>query len=136
MEQTSAQREKPNWNSDILILITQLQTEISCIRQETVSAAAAFIDTARGCVCAMATVIEAKFFCGLRGYHIYKAIWSPTNHELLVAKQETNNPHDRYAIAAYKQISVVGHLPKEILRFTWFIISHGASVTVKVVDVR
>lgn len=87
-------------------------------------------------VCAMATVIEVQFYCGLRGYHIYKAIWSPRNHELLVAKQETNNPHDQYAIAAYKQESVVGHLPKEISRFTWFIIRHGAAVTVKVVDVR
>ena len=31
---------------------------------------------------------------------------------------------------------VVGHLPKEISRFTWFIMEHGAAVTVKVVDIK
>ena len=90
----------------------------------------------------MTTDIEFRFFCGLRGYHVYKTIWSPRNHELLVAKQETNNSHDQYAIAAFKQESgsnreyMVGHLPKEISWFTWFIIRHGAAVTVKVIDVR
>lgn len=66
--------------------------------------------------CNMATDIEFRFFCGLKGYHVYKVVWSPRNHELLVAKQEMNNPHDQYAIAAFKQEPgsreyVVGHLP-------------------------
>lgn len=81
----------------------------------------------------MATDIEFRFFCSLQGYHFYKAIWSPRNHELLVAKQENNNPHDQYANAAFKQEPgdnreyVVGHPPKEISPFTWFIIRHGAA---------
>ena len=51
-------------------------------------------------------------------------------------------PIDQYAIAAVKrggggsQDKVVGHLPREISRFTWFIVSHGVSVMMKVVDVR
>ena len=31
---------------------------------------------------------------------------------------------------------MVGHLPREILRFSWFIINHGAVTAVKVVDVN
>ena len=62
--------------------------------------------------------------------------------EVLFTEQESNNAFDRYAIAAVKrggggsQDKVVGHLPREISRFTWFIVSHGASVMIKVVDVR
>ena len=89
----------------------------------------------------MTTDIEYRFFCGLQGYHVHKTVWSPMNHDLLVAKQEINNSRDQYAIAAFKQEpgsnrdNVVGHLPKEISWFTW-LIRHGAAVTVKVIDVR
>ena len=68
---------------------------------------------------------------GLRGYHEYHAIWTPTIGEELVAKHES---HDKYAIAAFKLLpgtirpSVVGHLPREISRFTYYIIIHGGSV--------
>ena len=47
--------------------------------------------------------------------------------------------HDRYTIAVMKHLpgrlvsSVVGHLPREISRFTHFIIVHGAKVSCKVV---
>ena len=53
---------------------------------------------------------------------------------------ERNNDHDRYAIAAAKLLpgrlsdSVVGHLPREISRYTRFLISRGGNVKVTVVD--
>ena len=61
-----------------------------------------------------------------------------TNYELY------SNPFDRYAIAAMKLVTLVGisrqqvveHLPKEISRFTWFIMEHGAAVAVKIVDIK
>ena len=78
--------------------------------------------------------ISMKFLCGFRGFH------APVLNEVLRVKQEQNNPHDHYAIAVIKQHGlrqqVVGHLAREISRFTWFIINHGASVSVKVVDVH
>ena len=56
---------------------------------------------------------------------------------------ESDNVHDRYAIAARKRLpgsmlveSTVGHLPKEISRATRFIMFYGAIVTVKVIDVH
>ena len=63
-------------------------------------------------------------------------------NEVLRVQQERNNTHDHYAIAALKQQQlrsrqqVVGHLPREISRFTWFIIDHGATVSAKVVDIQ
>ena len=63
-------------------------------------------------------------------------VWTPKLQEVLDACQESNNPYDRYAIAAWKRASVpdpnkvVGHLQNEISRFTWFIIAHGADFTV------
>ena len=53
---------------------------------------------------------------------------------------ERNNDHDRYAIASTKRLpgrlsdSVVEHLPREISRYTRFIISRGGNVKVTVVD--
>ena len=79
-----------------------------------------------------------SFPCGLRGYHEYRTIWIPELNEVLSAKHERSNPHDRYAIAAFKRRpeflreQIVGHLPREISRF----IVHGGVVTVKVLDVN
>ena len=54
---------------------------------------------------------------------------------------KSGNPYDRYAIAARKSLpgtsaiaSIVGHLPREISRFTCFLIQHGATVVVKVLE--
>ena len=54
----------------------------------------------------------------------------------------SDNPYNRYAIAARKSLpgtsaieSTVGHLPREISRFTCFPMQHGATV-VKVLDVH
>ena len=86
--------------------------------------------------------LKITFLCGLRGYHEYRSVWTPTLNEVIRARQERNNPYDRYAIAALKHRSethrehVVGHLPREISRYTWFIINHGAEVFVQVVDVN
>ncbi|KAL9954833.1 hypothetical protein ACROYT_G042414, partial [Oculina patagonica] len=87
-------------------------------------------------------VLNFAFPCGLRGFHVYKELWNPKLNEKLATIHEENNPHDRYAVAAIrKTVSrlrpvVVGHLPREISRFTRFIILHGATVKVKVSDTK
>ena len=86
-------------------------------------------------LCPMAD-ISTRFLCGLRGYHEYCHVWTPVENEVFCVRQEKRNPHDYYAIAALKQQQVVSHLPREISRFTWFIINHGAAVSVKVVDIN
>ena len=64
------------------------------------------------------------------------------NTKVLRTRQERNNPYDRFAIAGVmnqpetRREKVVGHLPGEISRLTWFIIIHGAAVSVQVVDIN
>ena len=86
--------------------------------------------------------IRFMFLCGLRGYHEYRSIWTPTLHEVLKAKQESGNTYDRFAIACTKKLpsrvteSVVGHLPKEMSRYTYYIILLSAKVTAMVMDIH
>lgn len=66
----------------------------------------------------------------------------PVLHEVLPVKHESRNCHNRYAITVVKRlpgtlvVTVVGHLPREISRFTYFIIVHRAKVSCKVMDVH
>ena len=89
----------------------------------------------------MATsTLRVSFLCGLRGYHEYRTVWNPVIDEVLHTRHKRNNIHDRYAIAAINLLpgtiapSVVGHLPKEISRITYFIINHGATVRCRVIS--
>ena len=90
----------------------------------------------------MTGAVKFSFACGCRGYHEYRASWTPVLDEVLPAKCEPLNPHDSYAVAVMKCFPgtladcVVGHLPCEISRFTHFVIAHGARVSCKVTDVH
>jgi len=90
---------------------------------------------------ASAADLSVSFLGGLRGYHEYRAIWTPTLHEILPTIHERSNPYDRYAISARTSLpgtlvveSTVGHLPKEISRLTRFIMLHSAIVVVKILN--
>lgn len=91
---------------------------------------------------ASSLVLNFAFPCGLRGFHVYKDVWNPKLNEKLEVIHEQNNVHDRYAIAASKKHPsrltplTVGHLPREISRFTRYLIMHGAVVKVKVTDTK
>ena len=71
---------------------------------------------------------------------MYQDIWKPVIGETLNCIHERNNDHDRYAIAATKRLpgclsdSIVGYLPREISRYTRFLISRGGNVKVTVVN--
>ena len=60
----------------------------------------------------------------------------------MLVRHEQDNTHDRYAIACLKKLpgnlheTVVGHFPKEISRFTYHILLHGARLSAKVVDTQ
>ena len=88
------------------------------------------------------TDLSFSFLYGLRGYHVWKTVWTPRLNEILSTEHEINNLYDRHAISVKKHLpgrltsSVVGHLPKELSRITRYIMMYGAVVTVKVVDIR
>ena len=79
------------------------------------------------------------FKCGLRGFHVYKEVWSPIVGEQLKCCYERNNCYDRYAIAATKRLrgrladSAGGHSPGEIFRATRFFLLRGEVVCGKVI---
>ena len=58
----------------------------------------------------------------VRGFHVYKGIWTPTLHECLQTRQELGNPEDEYAIAVCKADAasldsrIVGHVPRGFSR--------------------
>ena len=86
--------------------------------------------------------LNLAFPCGLLCLQVYKELWNPRLNEKLDRIHEENNPHDRYAVAAIREtvsqltLVVLGHLPREISKFTRFIILHGATVKVKVSDTK
>ena len=83
-------------------------------------------------------ILRFSFLCGLRGYHEYRILWTPVLDEILAVRPEIGNSFDHYAIAAYKRCGateqMVGHLPREISRFMYFITFHGAQIVCKVIN--
>ena len=50
----------------------------------------------------------------VRGYHIYKDIWSAAVGTIPPCRQESFSPHDSYTVAIIKDDVVVGQVPRNI----------------------
>ena len=80
------------------------------------------------------TSLNFKFLCGLRAFHVYSDKWKPRIGERISIVHEKRNIHDINVRAGKKTLpgtlvpSIIGHLPKEISRYTRYIIEHGAQV--------
>ena len=61
----------------------------------------------------------------IRDHHIYKTIWPPTAAEILSVNFDPANRHDRFAIAVLKAGAIVGHVPREVSRIFFFLMSGG-----------
>ena len=48
----------------------------------------------------------------VKGYHVYKRVWTPISNEVLQTRREPENPADKYAVCVLKDGKVVGHLKK------------------------
>ena len=48
----------------------------------------------------------------VKGYHVYKRVWTPISNEVLQTRREPENPTDKYAVCILKDGKVVGHLKK------------------------
>ena len=65
----------------------------------------------------MATTPVAREFTSfavtsyIRGYHAYKATWSPSIGEARPLKREPENVQDSFAVAVRRNDEVVGHIP-------------------------
>ena len=72
----------------------------------------------------------------IRGYHIYQTIWVPVNGEILTCRQESSNPHDRYAVSVHRDEQAVGHLPRKISRLCSLFLGRSGSITATVTGRR
>ena len=82
------------------------------------------------------TLLSFEFFRGLRGFHVYCAKWKPRVADKIMTFYEKGNPHDENAMAGKKTLapSTIGHVPKDISRFTRYIADHGATISAFVVS--
>ena len=72
----------------------------------------------------------------IRGYHIYKEIWTAAIGEVLPCEREPTNPEDRYAVAVKKDDIIVGHLPRKVSRICTLFLRRGGSITCTVAGSR
>ena len=82
---------------------------------------------------------KITFDMGLRGFHVYRDEWKPYLHQPLKFRVERNNAYDDFAVVAgFTKLpgvllpSIVGHVPRELSRYVWFALEHGASIHGKV----
>ena len=70
-----------------------------------------------------------KTSSAVRGYHHYRNTWFPQDPEVLDCYYEFENTFDMFAVKTCKSNGqIVGHLPREILRVTKFLLDRGAVV--------
>ena len=59
----------------------------------------------------IAVVTSTDIVSNIKGYHVYKSVWTPTLQEQVYGEIEPRNPVDKYAVAVKNDEKVVGHLP-------------------------
>ena len=81
--------------------------------------------------------------CAARGFHEYRKIWAPRINQQLIVKHQSGNLFDPYAIGLFTKIrgkieplSLVGHLPREISRFSKFFLEYGGNMKASVRDIK
>ena len=50
---------------------------------------------------------EATLSYSIRGYHVYRAMWSAALGEILQRERELDNVHDRYAICVMRHGTII-----------------------------
>ena len=72
----------------------------------------------------------------VRGYHVYKAEWTPEIGDAFQVKTEEENRHDRFAVAVVVNSNVVGHVPREFSKSVFYFIKNNGIVNGSVSGVR
>ena len=74
----------------------------------------------------------------IRGYHVYRTVWTAVLGEEMLCEREPSNVVDRYAVAVKKHGSgvIVGHLPKKISRLCSMFILRGGDIIATVTGRR
>ena len=66
----------------------------------------------------------------VRGYHVYKDIWTSARGEELQCQRETGNVHDLYAaVSVMRRGNIVGHISRKISTVCNLFIRQGGTIT-------
>ena len=55
-------------------------------------------------------VTSIDIVSNIKGYHVYKSVWTPTLQEQVHGEIQPYNPVDKYTVAVKKDEKVIGHL--------------------------
>ena len=79
----------------------------------------------------------------VRGFHIYKDIWTPTLHQCLQTMQDAGNTEDPHAVAVVKHDAsspgsqvTVGHVPREFSRLSWYFLQNDGEIMCEITGRR
>ena len=74
------------------------------------------------------TTENCIYYSKIRGYHVYKEVWSAVVGETLACHRETRNLIDPYAVAVMRSGEVVGYVPHSISTFCSLFIELGGNI--------
>ena len=73
-------------------------------------------------------VTRATFNSLATGHHVFKETWSPVLGEVVFCERESNNQHDRYAVALLRNGEVVGHIPRNLSKPCFYALLTGGTI--------
>ena len=80
-------------------------------------------------------VTSTDIVSNIKGYYVYKSVWTPTLQEQVYEEIEPHSPVNKYAVAFKKNEKVVRHLPlgenEKFVKtiFTFFVLIPMGNVT-------
>ena len=79
---------------------------------------------------------EIQVLSCVRGYHVCKDRWAAAVGELLTYSREPTNASVRYAVAAIKKGTTIGHLPRSIFKECSVFLRSNGVISCKVTGSR
>ena len=87
---------------------------------------------------ASSTVDEESFSLAseVRGHLVYKHVWTPEVEQLLQVQAEAANTEDPHTVATILNGEIVGHVPREISRLSFYFLQHGGTIICEITGAR
>ena len=70
----------------------------------------------------------------VRGFYVYKNVWTPITGEVLSCEMEDENFFDPYAVAIKKGSEMIGHIPRKISAACFNFLDMGGTITCEITD--
>ena len=67
----------------------------------------------------------------VRGFHVYRASWTPVLGEELTVEREPGNSENLFAVILKRSGETVGHVPRDISKICW--LAHDRAISTVIV---